>query len=373
MAGLVERGLRTICFAKSAPGRRARSTASRPTGVDRELRDAARAVPRRLHARAAARDRAPPRRGRAARRLGAPTRSSSGSTSACSTARSRSASPARWRRCASSGAGPAAAGTGSAILVASEDALDQYFMREPETLLNRRVEARDPRPREPARARRPRPLGRVRGAARRRRPRDPRRRRARARRGAPRAPAHAARLGLGREGLPGRARAAPLDEPRLVHGRRRDDRHDARPRRARARVLDRRTRARSTSTSASRTSCDELDLEAAPRVVSPFRGDWYTQAKKETTTEIVEPRAGRAAARARARVRRASSVTEQVIALPAEVDPRRQSTLETRPLDLPETTFETEAVWYLPEPEQLAGDRRDARAPRQRSTRPSTR
>src|SRR4029078_8326390 len=30
---------------------------------------------------------------------------------------------------------------GLAILVASEDALDQFFMREPETLMNRRVEA----------------------------------------------------------------------------------------------------------------------------------------------------------------------------------------------------------------------------------------
>ena len=32
-------------------------------------------------------------------------------------------------------------GHGLAVLVASEDALDQYFMREPETLLSRRVEA----------------------------------------------------------------------------------------------------------------------------------------------------------------------------------------------------------------------------------------
>src|SRR5207249_7574402 len=32
-------------------------------------------------------------------------------------------------------------GHGLAVLVASEDALDQYFMREPETLLERRVEA----------------------------------------------------------------------------------------------------------------------------------------------------------------------------------------------------------------------------------------
>src|SRR5207302_11314657 len=34
---------------------------------------------------------------------------------------------------------------------------------------------------------------------------------------------------------------------------------------------------------------------------------------------------------------------------------RDQSTLELVGLDLPETTFETEAIWYVPEPEQLAG------------------
>ena len=32
-------------------------------------------------------------------------------------------------------------GSGLAVLVASEDALDQYFMREPDKLLGRRVEA----------------------------------------------------------------------------------------------------------------------------------------------------------------------------------------------------------------------------------------
>jgi DEAD/DEAH box helicase domain-containing protein len=34
---------------------------------------------------------------------------------------------------------------------------------------------------------------------------------------------------------------------------------------------------------------------------------------------------------------------------------RDQSTLETVELDLPETSFETEAVWYVPQPEQLKG------------------
>src|SRR5207237_385594 len=34
---------------------------------------------------------------------------------------------------------------------------------------------------------------------------------------------------------------------------------------------------------------------------------------------------------------------------------RDQATIETVPLDLPETSFETEAVWYVPEPHHLEG------------------
>ena len=66
-------------------------------------------------------------------------------------------------------------GHGLAILVASEDALDQYFMREPETLLERRVEAAildhaNPRVLDGHVA-----AAAYRGAGRRRRPRDARR------------------------------------------------------------------------------------------------------------------------------------------------------------------------------------------------------
>ena len=49
------------------------------------------------------------------------------------------------------------------------------------------------------------------------------------------------------------------------------------------------TRARSTSTSARATSCASSTCRRAPRVVEPFTGDYYTQAKKETTTAIEEP------------------------------------------------------------------------------------
>ena len=48
------------------------------------------------------------------------------------------------------------------------------------------------------------------------------------------------------------------------------------------------------------------------------------------------------------------SVTEQVVGYQKK-SIRDQTTLDLVALDLPETTFETEAIWYVPEPEQLAG------------------
>ena len=96
-----------------------------------------------------------------------------------------------------------------------------------------------------------------------------------------------------------------------------------------------------------------LDLAARSALVEPFSGDYYTQAKKETMTSIeetlrAERRLGLDLAFGRV------SVTEQVVGYQKK-SIRDQSTLELVGLDLPETTFETEAVWYVPEPEQLAG------------------
>jgi DEAD/DEAH box helicase domain-containing protein len=96
-----------------------------------------------------------------------------------------------------------------------------------------------------------------------------------------------------------------------------------------------------------------LDLASRTAVVEPFAGDYYTQAKKETMTAIEEAELG---------ARRLGmdvffgrvSVTEQVVAYQKKAI-RDGATLDLVPLDLPETTFETEAVWYLPEPEQLEG------------------
>jgi DEAD/DEAH box helicase domain-containing protein len=94
-----------------------------------------------------------------------------------------------------------------------------------------------------------------------------------------------------------------------------------------------------------------LDLAARSALVEPFSGDYYTQAKKESTTAIeealrTERRLGLDLSFGRV------SVTEQVVGYQKK-SIRDQATLELLPLDLPETTFETEAVWYLPEPEQL--------------------
>jgi DEAD/DEAH box helicase domain-containing protein len=96
-----------------------------------------------------------------------------------------------------------------------------------------------------------------------------------------------------------------------------------------------------------------LDLGARSALVEPFSGDYYTQAKKETMTSIEEMllserRLGLDLAFGRV------SVTEQVVGYQKK-SIRDQSTLELVGLDLPETTFETEAVWYVPEPEQLDG------------------
>ena len=94
-----------------------------------------------------------------------------------------------------------------------------------------------------------------------------------------------------------------------------------------------------------------LDLEALAAVVSRANVDWYTQAKKETQTAIVEPLRSEHRLGIELFFGRVS-VTEQVVAY------QRKSvsggdTLETVPLDLPETTFETEAVWFSPTAAQL--------------------
>jgi DEAD/DEAH box helicase domain-containing protein len=87
--------------------------------------------------------------------------------------------------------------------------------------------------------------------------------------------------------------------------------------------------------------------------VSPASVDWYTQAKKETETAIedverTEHRLGVDLCFGRV------SVTEQVVGY-ARKAVRDGATIDVVPMLMPETTFETEAVWFCPEPAHLDG------------------
>ncbi|HUH21405.1 MAG TPA: Zn-binding domain-containing protein, partial [Gaiellaceae bacterium] len=102
-----------------------------------------------------------------------------------------------------------------------------------------------------------------------------------------------------------------------------------------------------------------LDLESRRAVVEPFRGDYYTQAKVETTTAIVEPY------RNERRLGLDLSfgsvvVTDQVVGYQKK-SIQTQESIELVALDLPETEFGTEAVWFLPEPWMLEGIEREPR------------
>ena len=260
---------------------------------------------------------------------------------------------------------------GLAVLVASEDALDQYFMREPETLLAAHGRGGDPRPREPARPRRPRALRGVRRPDRRGRRGDARPGGARAGRRAARAEADRRRLRLGRHGLPGRARPAPLRRARLVHRRRRRDRRRARhwsSARARTRPS---TTAPSTSTSASSTSSSALDVDARTALVTRATVDWYTQAKKETQTVDRRAAAERAAARARAPLRPRLGDRARG-RLPAQVDQRRRHARDAaaRPA---RDELRDGGDLVLPHPARSSRGSRRCRRCSPRSTRPSTR
>jgi DEAD/DEAH box helicase domain-containing protein len=103
----------------------------------------------------------------------------------------------------------------------------------------------------------------------------------------------------------------------------------------------------------------ELALDTRTAVVEPFRGDWYTQPKKETSTQIV------AAERTELRLGLDQAfgsvvVTEQVVGYQRK-SIQTQETIDLSALDLPETEFETEAVWYLPELWMLEGLEREPR------------
>jgi len=239
-------------------------------------------------------------------------------------------------------------GSGVAVLVAGEDGLDQFFMREPDKLLGRRVEAAildHANPRLLA--------GHVRAAA------------------------YEAPLG---DGDPPEYIAAAHDDPELKEtpagfvwaGRE----HPAARIALRATDPDaftivdgttgdvlglvERSRAYTTVHEGAvylhrgeSYLVRELDLTTLHAVVEPFSGNWYTQAKEETMTSIVEPR------RIEWRLGMELAfgeieVTEQVVAYERRTV-SGQERIELVPLVLPQTTFSTEAIWYLPEAGHLEG------------------
>lgn len=88
----------------------------------------------------------------------------------------------------------------------------------------------------------------------------------------------------------------------------------------------------------------ELDLDARRALVRPFDGQWYTQPKKETLTEIeelLERRETMGVTLSYGRVR----VTETVTAYQRKKLPEHE-VIDLQALDLPQTSFSTRALWY---------------------------
>ncbi len=90
---------------------------------------------------------------------------------------------------------------------------------------------------------------------------------------------------------------------------------------------------------------EELDHRNARAIVTPFRGDWYTQPKKETDTYIEEILDARDTLGVHLHFG-TISVTEQVVAFQ-----RKRVTdhevLDLVAVDLPEERFVTQALWYV--------------------------
>jgi DEAD/DEAH box helicase domain-containing protein len=96
-----------------------------------------------------------------------------------------------------------------------------------------------------------------------------------------------------------------------------------------------------------------LDLGTRTALVRPVAVDWYTQARKETETTIVTPLSTRQVAGVELHHGRIE-VWEQVVAFQRKAV-ADGSVIDTTPLDLPPTSFETEGVWFSPDGGLLEG------------------
>jgi DEAD/DEAH box helicase domain-containing protein len=243
-------------------------------------------------------------------------------------------------------------GTGLAVLVASEDALDQFFAREPEALLSRRVEAAildhaNPRILDPhvLAAAFEAPLDEA----------DAEMLGPEALRRAPELPelerTPAGFVWKGRDYPAARIslRAGDMEAFTVVDGET-----------GSLLGLVERDRAYSTVHEGAvylhlgeQYLVEALDLDGRVAIVSPASVDWYTQAKKETETTIeeverVESRLGVDLHFGRV------SVTEQVVGYVRKTS-RDGSTIDVVPMLMPEMTFETEGIWFSPDPALLEG------------------
>jgi DEAD/DEAH box helicase domain-containing protein len=98
----------------------------------------------------------------------------------------------------------------------------------------------------------------------------------------------------------------------------------------------------------------ELDLDARRALVMPFSGDFYTQPKRETMTEIerlMDRRETLGVTLSFGEV----SVTDTVLAYQRKRLPDHE-VIDLNMLDLPQTTFTTQALWYELGPDVLAYD-----------------
>jgi DEAD/DEAH box helicase domain-containing protein len=89
---------------------------------------------------------------------------------------------------------------------------------------------------------------------------------------------------------------------------------------------------------------EDLDLEGRRALVSPFEGDWYTQPKKESETWIEQVRESRSCCGVELSFG-IVSVTEQVVAYQRK-RVADHSVLDLLALDMPEQEFVTQALWY---------------------------